>query len=159
MSSSTVRFDRLLLTGAAGGLGRQLRPRLKTLCRVLRVSDVADLGTPAEGEELAPAALQDAAAMLALLDGVEAVVHLGGVSVEGPFEPILQANIVGVHNLYEAVRKHGARRGLTATTASPRRSARACRASTSTATASRRSACASARRSPNRRTAACSPPG
>ena len=28
--------------------------------------------------------------------GVDAVVHLGGVSVEGPFEPILQANIVGV---------------------------------------------------------------
>jgi uronate dehydrogenase len=30
--------------------------------------------------------------------------------VEGPFEPILQANIVGVWNLYEAARKHGTRR-------------------------------------------------
>ena len=26
---STLRFSRLLLTGAAGGLGRELRPRLK----------------------------------------------------------------------------------------------------------------------------------
>ena len=99
-----------MLTGAAGGLGRTLRPRLKACCNRLRVSDVADLGTPAEGEEVVPAALQDAAAMLALLDGVDAVVHLGGVSVEGPFEPILQANIVGVYHLYEAARKHRTRR-------------------------------------------------
>jgi uronate dehydrogenase len=48
--------------------------------------------------------------VLELLAGVDAVVHLGGVSVEGPFEPILQANIVGVHNLYEAARRHRVRR-------------------------------------------------
>jgi uronate dehydrogenase len=41
---------------------------------------------------------------------VDAVVHLGGVSVEGPFEPILQANIVGMHNLYEAARVHRVKR-------------------------------------------------
>jgi uronate dehydrogenase len=105
-----VSFARLLLTGAAGGLGRELRPRLKSLCRVLRLSDVADLGAPEEGEELVCAALQDANAVSRLLEGVDAVVHLGGVSVEGPFEPILQANIVGVYNLYEAARKHGVRR-------------------------------------------------
>ena len=98
-------FGRLLLTGAAGGLGRALRPRLRACCKRLRVSDVADMGAPAEGEEVMPAALQDADAMLALLEGVDAVVHLGGVSVEGPFGPILQANIVGVYNLYEAARK------------------------------------------------------
>ena len=46
----------------------------------------------------------------ALLDGVDAVVHLGGVSVEGPFEPILQANIIGTYNLYEAARRHGVAR-------------------------------------------------
>ena len=57
-----------------------------------------------------PAALENADAMLALLAGVDAVVHLGGVSVEGPFGPILQANIVGVYNLYEAARKQGVRR-------------------------------------------------
>ena len=103
-------FARLLLTGAAGGLGRELRARLKAHCGVLRVSDIADLGTAAPGEELAPAALEQPDAVLALLAGVDAVVHLGGVSVEGPFGPILQANIVGAYNLYEAARKHGVRR-------------------------------------------------
>ena len=99
-------FKRLLLTGAAGGLGRELRPRLKRHCEILRLSDIADLGSAAPGEELVPAALEQAEAVTRLLDGVDAVVHLGGISVEGPFEPILQANIVGVYNLYEAARRH-----------------------------------------------------
>ena len=103
-------FERLLLTGAAGGLGRVLRPRLKRLCRVLRASDIAAMDAAGDGEEVVVAPLEDAAAVHALVAGVEAIVHLGGVSVEGPFEPILQANIVGVHNLYEAARKHGVRR-------------------------------------------------
>ena len=110
MSTATAPFKRLLLTGAAGGLGRELRRRLKAHCDVLRLSDIADLGVAAAGEELMPAALENASAMLALLAGVDAVVHLGGVSVEGPFEPILQANILGAYNLYEAVRKHGIKR-------------------------------------------------
>jgi uronate dehydrogenase len=108
--TTAIRFRRLLLTGAAGGLGRELRPRLKAYCDTLRVSDIAALGTAAPGEELQVVALQDQSAVHTLLQDVDAVVHLGGVSVEGPFEPILQANIVGLHHLYEAARKHGVKR-------------------------------------------------
>lgn len=110
MTDAAPRFDRLLLTGAAGGIGRQLRPRLRPWCRTLRVSDIADLGAAAPGEELQPARLEDAAAVHALLDGVQAVVHLGGISVEAAWQPILEANIVGVYHLYEAARRHGVRR-------------------------------------------------
>jgi uronate dehydrogenase len=106
----TMSFDRLLLTGAAGALGRVLRPRLRRLCNTLRVSDKADLGAAAAGEEVQPAALEDPQAMLALLEGVDAVVHLGGVSTEQPWDPILAANVVGVVNLYEAARKHSVKR-------------------------------------------------
>lgn len=109
-ATTTLRIRRLLLTGAAGGLGRVLRPRLQACCDTLRVSDIADLGEAVVGEELRPAQLQDKAAVLALLDGVDAVVHLGGISVEGPFEPILEANIVGVFHLYEAARIQGVKR-------------------------------------------------
>ena len=109
-ASSSAPFRRLLLTGAAGGLGKELRRRLKAHCEVLRLSDIADLGTAASGEELMPAPLQQVDAVLALLAGVDAVVHLGGISVEGPFEPIVQVNIVGTYNLYEAARKHGVKR-------------------------------------------------
>jgi uronate dehydrogenase len=107
-----LRFNRLLLTGAAGGLGRELRTRLKRYCNVLRLSDVAPLGEAAAGEELVSAPLQDAAAVRGLLEGVDAVVHLGGVSTEQPWQPILEANIIGTYNLYEAARLNGVKRVL-----------------------------------------------
>jgi uronate dehydrogenase len=105
-----LKASRLLLTGAAGGLGKVLRERLRRHASVLRVSDVAALGAAQVGEEAVVCDLADAQAVDALVAGCEAIVHLGGVSVEGPFGPILQANIVGVYNLYEAARKHGVRR-------------------------------------------------
>ncbi len=104
------KFYRLLLTGAAGGLGTVLRERLRPLATVLRVSDVADLGPAREGEEAVRCDLGDKAAVHALVDGVDAIAHFGGISVEAPWEPILNANIVGVFNLYEAARKHGVKR-------------------------------------------------
>jgi uronate dehydrogenase len=105
-----LRFNRLLLTGAAGGLGRELRTRLKRYCDVLRLSDIGNLGEAAPGEEIVPAPLQDAAAVRALLEGVDAVIHLGGVSTEQPWQPILEANIIGTYNLYEAARLNGVKR-------------------------------------------------
>jgi uronate dehydrogenase len=109
-SLTPIRFKRLLLTGAAGGLGKVLRPRLKAYCEQLRLSDIAALGVAADGEELVSLDLADRAGVLDLLQGVDAVVHLGGVSVEAAFDPILQANIVGAYNLYEAARKQGVKR-------------------------------------------------
>jgi uronate dehydrogenase len=100
----------ILMTGAAGGLGREMRERLKANCSVLRLSDRLAFGDAQAGEEILLADLADAQAVSALAHGVDAIVHFGGVSVEGPFDPILAANIVGVVNLYEAARKHGVRR-------------------------------------------------
>jgi uronate dehydrogenase len=95
-----LRFKRLLLTGAAGTLGRMLRPRMKRYCETLRVSDLAAMDPAGEGE----------AGVVALLDGVDAVLHFGGVSVEKPFSMVLPANIVGAYNLYEAARRRGTKR-------------------------------------------------
>ncbi len=103
-------YSRLLLTGAAGGLGQALRPRLKADCDVLRLSDVKPFGDAQPGEEVVLADLADAQAVHAMVEGVNAIVHLGGISVEAPFKPILDANIVGLYHLYEAARKHGVRR-------------------------------------------------
>ena len=102
--------QRLLLTGAAGSLGKMLRDRLKANCHTLRLSDRVDFGAPQQDEECVLADLADADAVHAMVAGVDAIVHMGGISVEGPFAPILQANIVGVYNLYEAARKHGTKR-------------------------------------------------
>jgi uronate dehydrogenase len=104
------RYERILLTGAAGALGKVLRKSLRSHARILRLSDREDMAPAAEGEEIVRCDLADRAAVLDLVQDCEAVAHFGGYSVEGPFEPILQSNIVGVHNLYEAVRRHGVKR-------------------------------------------------
>jgi uronate dehydrogenase len=108
--ASPIRFKRLLLTGAAGNLGRELRPRLKTYCETLRVSHRRAFGDAAPGEEIVLAALEDKAQMSALLEGVDAVVHMGGVSTEKSWESILAGNIVGMVNLYEAARANKTKR-------------------------------------------------
>ncbi|UJW79523.1 NAD-dependent epimerase/dehydratase family protein [Hydrogenophaga sp. SL48] len=101
---------RLLLTGAAGGLGAALRPRLAANCDVLRLSDKSPVGEAQGGEEVVLADLANPSEVDAMVAGCDAIVHLGGISVEAPFEAILQANILGVYHLYEAARKHGVKR-------------------------------------------------
>jgi uronate dehydrogenase len=54
--------------------------------------------------------LADKQAVDALVQGCDAIVHLGGVSVERPFEEILEANIRGVFHVYEGARRHGVKR-------------------------------------------------
>lgn len=100
----------LLMTGAAGGLGQAMRQRLKANCQVLRLSDIGAMAPAQAGEEVVQADLADADAVKALVAGCQAIVHFGGVSTEQPWGPILQANIIGLYNLYEAARIHGVKR-------------------------------------------------
>ncbi|MGB7192751.1 MAG: NAD(P)-dependent oxidoreductase [Collimonas pratensis] len=107
-----AKFGRLLLTGAGGGLGRVLRPRMAAFADIVRVSDLAAAleDSAIAHEEVQACNLADRAAVDALVAGCDAIVHLGGVSVERPFEEILEANIKGVFHVYEAARRHGVKR-------------------------------------------------
>jgi uronate dehydrogenase len=98
------------MTGAAGGLGQAMRTRLKANCAVLRLSDLSDMNPAQAGEEVVQADLSDKAAVHNMVAGCQAIVHFGGISVEQAWEPILQANIIGLYNLYEAARVHGVKR-------------------------------------------------
>jgi uronate dehydrogenase len=97
----------VLLTGAAGGVGTFLRESLPGYGYSLRLSDIAPV--PGAPESLA-VDLQDRDAVREAVRGVDAVVHLGGLSLENTFDRILAANIEGAYNLYEAVRTEGIRR-------------------------------------------------
>ena len=55
--ASPIVFSKLLLTGAAGQLGRELRPRLKAYCDVLRVSDQHDLANLKHLEKMWPSCI------------------------------------------------------------------------------------------------------
>lgn len=104
----------VLLTGAAGGLGTLMRGLLPDYGYELRLFDVR----PVEGEGesgggdigAVVADLTDAEALREAVQGVDAIVHLAGISLEAPFEEILRSNIEGTYRLYEAAREAGVRR-------------------------------------------------
>jgi len=104
-------FNRVLLTGAAGGLGKVLRKSLRPYAKILRLSDISEMAPAADAsEEVQICDLSDKQAVHQLVEGVDAILHFGGVSVERPFEEILGANISGVFHIYEAARRHGVKR-------------------------------------------------
>jgi uronate dehydrogenase len=97
----------VLVTGAAGGVGTRLRRLLKGIYPVLRLSDriaPADLGAD---EIFVKADLAAMAEVERAVEGIDGIVHLGGHSTEGPWPAILDANIVGCYNLFEAARRAG----------------------------------------------------
>jgi uronate dehydrogenase len=96
----------ILITGAAGGVGGLLRPRLAKPGRTLRLFDLAEI-TPAEGEEAIRGSVTDLEATTAACQGVDAIIHLGAISTEAPWEQILEVNINGTYNLFEAARRAG----------------------------------------------------
>jgi len=91
----------IALTGAAGGVGSILSQGLR---RDLRLLDIR----PAPGRELLD--VRDLPAVEAALRGVDAVIHLGAVPTEAPFEDILDHNLRGTYNVLEAARRCGVRR-------------------------------------------------
>jgi uronate dehydrogenase len=100
----------ILITGAAGDVGTHLRRELAGKYRI-RASDLRPITKIAE-ETVARADISKMADALRITKGVDAVVHLGGYSVEGPWEGILSANIVGCYHVFEAARRNGVKRIL-----------------------------------------------
>jgi len=101
----------ILITGAAGGIGGHLRRELAGKYK-LRLSDVRPIKPLAKGESFVRAELTRLGDLLRATKGVDAVVHLGGYSVEGRWEDIHPANIVGCYHAFEAARRNGVKRFL-----------------------------------------------
>ncbi len=102
-------MKKILLTGAAGDVGRRITPMLKAAYPGLVLSDIkmpADL----HGLKFVKADISNFAETAAAVAGIDGIVHLGGYSVEGPWESILNANIVGCYNLFETARVAGVKR-------------------------------------------------
>ncbi|MDV3123489.1 NAD(P)-dependent oxidoreductase [Mycobacterium sp. 21AC1] len=102
----------VLITGANGGLGRLMRPRLARPGRTLRLLDLVAPEAPGDGEavEVLVGSVTDAKAMRDACTGVDAVIHLGGISVEAPWQDILTNNIDGTRVMLEEARAAGVAR-------------------------------------------------
>jgi uronate dehydrogenase len=105
-----MNYPNVLLTGAAGLLGSVLRKRLAPQVTRLRSADIAPMTNPAPNEEFVNVDLGDVSQASRLVDGIDAIVHFGGLAKEASFEAISRVNIVGLQALYEASRVAGVRR-------------------------------------------------
>lgn len=101
------RIDRILITGAAGRIGRSLRARLAGDYALIRLTDILPMDAAGAGEEVAICDLADAAGMARLCEGIDAVIHLGGNPREVDWDEMLLPNIHGSINVWEGARKAG----------------------------------------------------
>ncbi len=104
----------ILITGAAGDIGTHLRRELAGVYQ-LQLSDIRPLAALGPGEVFERGDIAELSDMLRVARGVDAILHLGGVSAESDWESILRANIVGCYNVFEAARRNGVKRVLFAT--------------------------------------------
>ncbi len=110
----------ILITGASGAIGKTLRVGLRKDCSLMRLTDIRDLEPAGPGEECVQADLSDLDAIVRLCTGVDAIVHLGGVLGairesgrvigETSWETVLQSNIAGTYNIFEAARRQGVKK-------------------------------------------------
>lgn len=107
-----MRPKRLLLTGAAGEIGRVLRPALRGVAKKLRWHDLRAIGDAAPDEEVMRSDLTAPGAAQTATEGVDCVIHLAGIPREtgGTPDEILAANVVGTQRMFEAARQAGVRR-------------------------------------------------
>jgi uronate dehydrogenase len=102
---------KIVLTGAAGRLGSYLRePLLGMADELVSTDQVEDFGKLHDRETYVKADLARLDEMTDVLKGAEMVVHFGAIGDEAPFDDILQSNIIGAYNVWEAARANGLRR-------------------------------------------------
>jgi len=107
----------VLVTGAAGHIGRLLRPALRGRYR-LRLLDRRVVFPPAvSGEEAIVADIEAPSALAGPFTGVDAVVHLAAeASPEATWPAVRGLNIEGTYRVFEAARLAGVQRIVFAST-------------------------------------------
>ena len=100
----------ILLTGAAGNLGRSLAAGLAAHGWPLRLTDIAPFPDPLpDRAQFEAIDLNDGGALRRFAEGCGTILHFGGVSIDKPFEEVLGPNLRGLYNVYEAARQNRAR--------------------------------------------------
>ena len=97
---------RVLVTGAAGSVGQCVVQGLQENHSVRGHDRVP---TPHVDDHLV-SDLNDFTAVERAVEGMDAIVHLGGLPGGDDWDALLQSNFVGTYHVFEAARKHGVKR-------------------------------------------------
>ncbi|MGI8868683.1 MAG: NAD-dependent epimerase/dehydratase family protein [Mycobacteriales bacterium] len=100
-------MSRILVTGAAGRIGRTLRHGLAAAGFTFRSIDLTAVEDPFPDEECVTGDVSDVALMTEACRDVAAVVHLAAIPTEAPWEQIRQHNIEATYAAFEAARIAG----------------------------------------------------
>ncbi|WP_298260173.1 NAD(P)-dependent oxidoreductase [uncultured Litoreibacter sp.] len=104
-------MKKIVLTGAAGNLGKLLRGPLAAMCEQLLSTDIVEsIGALAANETFVQADLAKMDDIRPLLEGADMVVHFGAIVDELPFEQMWGPNFVGSYNIWQSAKDHGVRR-------------------------------------------------
>ncbi len=111
-----TRRKRVLITGAGGSIGGSLADLLREhydLRLIYRTHRPAEPPV----DDWRTLDLEDLPALIAAMQGIDAVVHMAADSeVEAAWESVLHNNIIGTYNVYEAVRQAGVQKIIFAST-------------------------------------------
>ncbi|MEJ7138011.1 NAD-dependent epimerase/dehydratase family protein [Amphibiibacter pelophylacis] len=100
----------IALSGAEGQIGQILAARLPLLGYTVRPGVFREYSLPEGLQPSAVGDLRDAAVVDTLLEGVHALIHLAGTSVERPLTELIDNNLLALVQIYEGARRHGVRR-------------------------------------------------
>ncbi|PZC47360.1 MAG: uronate dehydrogenase/NAD+ dependent glucose-6-phosphate dehydrogenase [Chloroflexi bacterium] len=101
-------MQKVLVTGGAGLIGSATRRILAGKYEMSCLDIKAVEGMPSHVADIG-----DLDAILPAFEGIDAVVHLAFL-IEGPWEDMLRINVAGTYNVYEAARRAGVKRMVSA---------------------------------------------
>lgn len=105
----------VVITGAAGRIGRAVVPLLRRPGRTLRLVDTSPVDLePVDDISWHDVSIEDPEGMERVLQEACGLVHLAGLSSERPWADLLRVNIDGTHTVLEAARRAGVDRVLLA---------------------------------------------
>ncbi|OAB88682.1 hypothetical protein AWH69_02490 [Janibacter melonis] len=105
--TTTSNPRRWAMTGAAGSIGRHLRASLGHDFDDLLLIDIAPVEDLADHERSLTLDVRDLDALREALQGLDGIIHLGGLADEADFHDLIDVNVVGTFHVFEAARLAG----------------------------------------------------
>jgi uronate dehydrogenase len=98
---------KLAIVGGSGRVGSALRKELAPLVQSIMVLGRSAPDELAANETFVEADMSELQKMRTAFEGMDGVIHMAGIPKEAPLEDIVQVNVVGTSNVYEAARLAG----------------------------------------------------
>ena len=104
------KYNKIVLTGASGRLGSYLREPLSKITKKLVSTDKEDIGNTLPNEVFKKLNMKNFKEVNKILKKTDLIIHFGAYSNEGPFQEILESNILGTYNIWKSAKKNKIKR-------------------------------------------------